>query len=475
MDRRKMLGEMPLLPLLVKQSLPAITGMLVMASYNIVDTLFVGWGVGPLAIAATAAAFPVQMFANALAMLSAVGTASRTSRALGAGCDARAETSLGNGFILSMVLGLLNLIFGILFMAPLIKLCGGSAPELQPLMREYLTIIFLGTPVSAMAMLFNNSIRAEGNMRYAMGSMIIPALVNTVLDPIFIFVFHMGIAGAAWATVLAQCCMFLWNLLYYTSGRTNNLVHLRISRMRPSFEALRDILGIGFSEFIRLSALSISGAIAMNQVARYGNSMYVAAIGLVFRINSLAIMPVFGIGQGLQPIVGYCYGSKQYTRARKAAELALVTATCVVVVLEVICMVFAPQLIKLFTNDAQLIAIGGPVLRTIQLGLCVVGVQITGTVIFQALGIALPALVLSLSRQILFFIPLMLILPSLFGIQGALSVYPVSDFCSFFLTAVLLWTYRKKFMNPEILANTESAANSSSRSQTEKTATPTDA
>lgn len=452
MDRRKMLGEMPLFPLLLKQSIPAMTGMLVMASYNIVDTLFVGWGVGPLAIAATSAAFPIQMFTSALAMFSAMGTASRASRNLGAGNDAEAESSLGNGFVLSFILGMLNLIIGMLFMNQLIHICGGSAPELQPLMREYLSIIFLGTPVSALAMLFNNSIRAEGNMRYAMGSMIIPSVVNTVLDPIFIFGFKMGIAGAAWATVLSQVCMFLWNVRYYTSGRTTNLIKLRLSRMKPRFAVLKEICTIGLSEFIRQTAISISGALAMNQIARYGNSLYVAAVGLVFRINSLAIMPVFGIGQGLQPIVGYCYGAKQYTRARKASEIAILMATVVVVVLEAFSLIFAPTLVRLFTNDPELITIGAPVLRTIQLGLFVVGVQITGTVVFQALGIAVPALVLSLSRQILFFIPLMAILPPLFGIYGALWVYPISDLSSFLLTATMLYLYRKKFSHPELLA-----------------------
>lgn len=446
-DRKTMLGQAPLLRLLIQLSLPAMTGMLVMASYNVVDTLFVGWGIGPKGIAAGAAAFPIQFFINGFAMLIAVGTASLSSRSLGAGNQEAAERALGNGFILAIITGLGVATVAQVILPQLIALLGASE-ELRPLVTTYLRIIFYGAPFAIVAMLFNNTIRAEGNTRYAMCSLIIPAVLNSILDPLFIFVFRMGIAGAAWATVISQFTMLLWNINYYRTKRYS-LIALTRTAMKLKWTVAREIFSIGFSEFTRISALSISLGLLMNQFSHYGDTSHIAAYGLISRVASLAVMPIFGIGQGLQPILGYCYGAGLYQRARKATEIALISALTITFSAEAISLVGAQVIVRSFSNDEAFIAIAVGALRISMLGFGCIGLQIIGTIIFQALGFVGPALFLSLSRQIIFFIPFMLLLPRFFGVNGLFLTYPLSDILSSFVTLAFLIKYRSFFRSLE--------------------------
>lgn len=452
-NKRAMLTTMPLGKLLAKQSLPAMAGMFAVASYNIVDALFVGWGVGPLAIAATAAVFPLQFFISALCMLSAIGTASRSSIALGAGNDSEAEKILANGFVLSICIGVLITVVGFLSMDFLFQFLGGNSPELKPLMKEYFSIVLIASPLNTVAVLFNNAIRAEGNMRYAMISMIIPAFSNTFFDWLFIFVFHWGIAGAAWATALGQLLMFLWNLRYYLSPTNKRLINLRLSQMKPRLHILKNIASVGVTESTRQIAVAFASAVSTNQIAIYGTPIMLAAAGIVFRLNSFIMMPIFGIGQGLQPILGYCYGAKLYERTYKAAKLGIICASVFSTAMTILSLIFAPQMINLFTNDATVISLGGPILRTVQSCVFLIGMQIIGTVIFQALGFSKPALFLSMSRQILFLIPLMLILPRFFGTQGIFITYPICDVAASTLTFTILMIYRKKILAQHYQAN----------------------
>ncbi|MBQ8091755.1 MAG: MATE family efflux transporter, partial [Pyramidobacter sp.] len=404
-----MLAKAPLLPLLIKLSVPAMLGMFVMASYNVVDAIFIGWGVGPLGIAATSVAFPMQLFVGALSMWIAMGTASLSSRRLGAGLDDDAERALANGFLMSSVLGFVTMTLGLTFVDQLIGLMGTGEP-VAGYAKEYLRIVFLGNPLIIVGMLFNNTIRSEGNTRYAMYSMVLPAVLNVFLDPLFIFGFKMGMAGAAWATVTGQLVTFLWVLRYYLTGR-RSLIELKFSKMPLRWEIDREILSVGASEFARQGALTVAKSILMNQISRYGTPQHIAAFSIMMKVSSLAVMPIFGLGQGMQPIVGYCWGAGLYARARKTIELALGAALAITATAEVFLLTFPHVFVRAFTNDPEVVRLTVWGVRILQSTFAIVGFQVIGTVVFQALGFAGPALFLSMSRQVIFFIPALVFLP----------------------------------------------------------------
>ena len=442
-NRREMLARSPLLPLLIKLSVPAMLGMFVMASYNVVDAIFIGWGVGPLGIAATSVAFPMQLFVGALSMWIAMGTASLSSRKLGAGLDEVAERALANGFLMSSVLGFTTMTLGLIFVDDLIGLMGTAEP-VASYAKEYLRIVFLGNPLIIVGMLFNNTIRSEGNTRYAMYSMVLPAILNVFLDPMFIFGFKMGMAGAAWATVTGQLVTLLWVLRYYLTGK-RSLIELKFTKMPLRWEIDREILSVGASEFARQGALTVANSILMNQISRYGSPQHIAAFSIMMKVSSLAVMPIFGLGQGMQPIVGYCWGAGLYQRARKTIELALVAAFAITATAEVFLLAFPQVFARAFTDDAEVIRLTVWGVRILQSTFAIVGFQVIGTVVFQALGFAGPALFLSMSRQVIFFIPALLVLPRFFGVAGVFASYPVADVAACCVTLGFLLFYRKRF------------------------------
>ena len=446
-NRREMLAKAPLLPLLIKLSVPAMLGMFVMASYNVVDAIFIGWGVGPLGIAATSVAFPMQLFVGALSMWIAMGTASLSSRRLGAWLDDDAERALANGFLMSSVLGFVTMTLGLTFVDQLIGLMGTGEP-VAGYAKEYLRIVFLGNPLIIVGMLFNNTIRSEGNTRYAMYSMVLPAVLNVFLDPLFIFGFKMGMAGAAWATVTGQLVTFLWVLRYYLTGR-RSLIELKFSKMPLRWEIDREILSVGASEFARQGALTVANSILMTQISRYGTPQHIAAFSIMMKVSSLAVMPIFGLGQGMQPIVGYCWGAGLYARARKTIELALGAALAITATAEVFLLTFPHVFVRAFTNDPEVVRLTVWGVRILQSTFAIVGFQVIGTVVFQALGFAGPALFLSMSRQVIFFIPALVFLPRFWGVTGVFASYPVADVAACCVTLGFLLVYRKRFRRLE--------------------------
>ena len=446
-NRREMLAKAPLLPLLIKLSVPAMLGMFVMASYNVVDAIFIGWGVGPLGIAATSVAFPMQLFVGALSMWIAMGTASLSSRRLGAGLDDDAERALANGCLMSSVLGFVTMTLGLTFVDQLIGLMGTGEP-VAGYAKEYLRIVFLGNTLIIVGMLFNNTIRSEGNTRYAMYSMVLPAVLNVFLDPLFIFGFKMGMAGAAWATVTGQLVTFLWVLRYYLTGR-RSLIELKFSKMPLRWEIDREILSVGASEFARQGALTVANSILMNQISRYGTPQHIAAFSIMMKVSSLAVMPIFGLGQGMQPIVGYCWGAGLYARARKTIELALGAALAITATAEVFLLTFPHVFVRAFTNDPEVVRLTVWGVRILQSTFAIVGFQVIGTVVFQALGFAGPALFLSMSRQVIFFIPALVFLPRFWGVTGVFASYPVADVAACCVTLGFLLVYRKRFRRLE--------------------------
>lgn len=424
--------------LLLRLSFPAALGMLVQASYTLVDAFFVGRGVGPYGIAAVTMAFPLQMVIMAMAQAPGVGGASLISRSLGAGRRKRAERTVGTLFFLVLAVGVLLGLAGIRW-APLLLRLMGTSPALLPLARDYTSVLFYGAPFFAFSIAANNFVRAEGNASFAMMTMIISAGVNTFLDPVFIFAFGWGIKGAALATVVSQGATALWLGWYYLTGRSVVVFRWKHFRLRSSI--LRESLSVGAAASARQGAASLSILVVNGSLAAAGGNYAVAAYGIVNRLLLFAVMPVFGVVQGLLPVVGFNYGAKQFCRVLSAMRLSIAAAT-VLCTAGAAALFFSPEkLIGLFTSAPEVLRHGRNAARMLALGMPVVGFQVMASGLFQAIGKARPSFVLSLLRQVLFLIPLVLLLAPLRGVSGVWIAFPLSDFGAALLTLVL---YRKE-------------------------------
>lgn len=442
MERSTQLGEEKVLTLLMKFSLPAIVGMLVNALYNVVDRIFVGWGPGYLGIAGITIGYPIQLVGMAFAMLIGIGGNSLFSIKLGEGKKEEAERILGNAVSLLIVVSVFLSATGLLLLDPLLELLGASETIL-PYARDYLYIILWGTPAMSLGFGINNFIRSEGNPTRAMSTMLIGAVLNTILDPIFIFVFGLGIKGAAAATVISQIVSTVWVMSYFLSGKSSTSFHLK--NLSPAFRLMGKMLAIGAAPFaMQLAASLINGMLnsSLNYyggLSEFGGDVAVSGMGVVGSIGMLILMPVFGINQGVQPIIGYNYGARKFDRVREALRYAMIGATGIVVLGFAAVMLFPEQIISLFgENDKGLLSFGSFALRTFLICLPVIGFQVVGASYFQAVGKPLQASFLSLSRQVLLLIPALLILPVFYGLNGVLYAGPVSDMGSAVLTGAFL-------------------------------------
>ena len=435
------LGTEPVGKLLFKLSLPAILGMLVQASYNLVDAFFIGRGVGPMGLAGTAVVFPLQLFVIGVGTMGGVGAASLVSRSLGAGDLERADRALGTLVTIALSAGTAATLLGWLFLPSLLLLLGATS-EILPFARAYIGIILFGIPLQVLGLGLNSVVRAEGNARTAMVTRFISAAANTVLDALFIFGFGWGIAGAAWATVISQGLVVAWLGAYTLSGRS--ALRLESAHLVPRAGIVGEILAVGASEFAELTAASFMVAVVIHSMARYGSPMAVAAYGVVSRILSMSYLPIFGVAQGLQPILGYNYGAGLFGRARRAILLSVLAATAISFGAFLVLQLFPGPVFGIFTNDAPLRVLGARSLRTMTLAFFCVGFHIIGAGIFQALGKAAPAMFLSLSGEVILFLPLVLFLPRFWGLMGVWLSFPLSDILSAFVTgAFFLWQMRE--------------------------------
>lgn len=425
------LGSEPIGRLLLKLSLPATVGMLVQASYNLVDAFFIGWGVGPMGLGGTAVAFPLHFFVMGIATMGGIGAASLVSRSLGAGDAERADRALGTLVTLGLAAGLSAAFLGRAFLPRLLELLGASG-EILPYARTYIGIILLGVPFHVLGVGLNSTVRAEGNARVAMFTMLISAGVNMVLDPLFIFGFGWGIAGAAWATVAAQALVVVWLANYIFSGRS--ALKLKAEHLVPRADIVRQIVLVGASEFARLTAGGVSATLVIQSLSYFGSPYAVAAYGVISRVLSVFFMPMMGISQGLQPILGYNYGAGNWSRAHRAVRLSVTAATIVSTAGFLVLTLFPGLVFRLFTADLELLSIGSRSLRMMTLGFVFIGFQVIGSTLFQALGKAGPALFLSMSRQVLLFLPLVILLPRLLGLPGVWLAFPAADLLSAFIT-----------------------------------------
>jgi len=427
------MGDEGITALLIRFSVPATAGMLVMATYNIVDTIFVGM-LGSEAIAALSVAFPFQMLLGALGIGTGVGAASLMSRSLGSGNKEIARSAVGQVISLSLIYGLVVALAGFLYLEPLLVIFGAT-PEILALTGEYVIVITSGSVMFFLIMGLNNTVRGAGNPKLSMYVMIISALVNIVLDPIFIFALGMGVRGAAVATVLAKVIGVAIMLRYFTAGSDEIRVSWSCLKLRP--DTIRMIYVIGFPVMIQQVSTNLSLVVANNILATYGH-LPIAALGLVFRLFMFALMPVIGIAQGVLPIIGFNFGAGKMERIRETLVKGTLASVGLASAFGVLYFAFPHLFISIFTREAALVELGARALRIMVVMYPLIGAQIIFSTYFQATGRGLPSLVLSLLREVILFIPFLFLFSALLGLDGVWYSRPFSDILAFLVTFFLI-------------------------------------
>lgn len=434
-SRRDILASESVGRLLFRLAAPATVGMMVNALYNVVDTYFVGRGVGALAIGGLAIAFPLQILVFGVGLLLGTGAASIISRALGAGDAERAQRTAGNMYTIGIITALVFLGLGRGFIDEILTVFGATE-ALLPYAREYVSLILFGAPFIILAVASNNMVRAEGRAGVSMMAMMLGAGSNIVLDYVFIMVLGMGIRGAALATVLGRFLAFAFLLVYLTSPRTG--IRLRLRYVLPDFRLIARAAALGVPAFVRNIGGTIL-AITVNNVLRaYGGDMHIAAFGIINRILIFGLMPILGVNQGFQPMAGFNYGAKRFDRVRRSLRVAAVVCTVISVSLFALLMAAPRSILGIFSTNEQLLSVGTEALRWVAFALPLVGVQIVGATFFLAIGKAVPSLFLSMSRQIVFLIPLVLVLPRFWGLSGVWYAFPVADVLAVCVTGIWL-------------------------------------
>jgi putative MATE family efflux protein len=434
MDNTRELGEGRIGPLLVRFALPSIIGMVVGAFY--VDRVFIGRGVGPLALAGVTVAFGLQLIQIAFAVLIGVGASARISISLGEGNRERAEKVLGNGFALNMIISLAIAALGIAFLDPMLRLFGAS-DEVLPYAHAFTLVVLLGTPLATISMGLNNFIRSEGNPRTAMVTQLIGPALNVFLCPFFIFALGLGVAGSAVANVISQAVGSVWVLSYYLSGRSS--LKLRPANLVPNGAIALQIMAIGAPTALSDLASSLINGIMNNQLERYGGDVAVTAMGIVFAIANLIFLTIIGTSMGVQPIIGYNIGARLYGRVRKVELTAIGAATVFALAVFAFVQLLPEAFVSLFAgSDPGVREVGVYALRHYFILLPLMGTQVLGSAYFQATGKPTKSLFLGLSRQFLFLIPALLVLPSVWGLDGVWHAQPCADLLAFAVTAILL-------------------------------------
>ena len=428
--------------LIWQYSIPAIIGTVVMALYNIVDRIFIGQGVGPLAISGLALTFPFMILLMAFGMMIGAGSASRISITLGENNNDKAEKILGNAFTLTFIISGTVIVISYIFMHDLLRLFGGTQKTIQ-YAEDFMTIIIPGGIFSALNYGFNNIMRASGYPRKAMYTMIICAALNAVLAPIFIFVFHWGIQGAAIATNIAYLVGTVWVLAHFMDKKSNIRFHRKNFKLEK--DIVKSIISIGMSPFSMQLATCFVIILVNTTLIKHGGDLAIGAFGIINSLNTLIIMIIIGLNQGTQPIVGYNFGAKSYSRMFKTLKYAAIIATGITSFGFIIGTFFPTYVVSFFTRDAVLQIIAAKALRISVFMFPIIGSQIVVTNFFQSIGKAKISIFLSLTRQFLFLIPALLVLPPMFGLSGAWAAMPFSDGLSSIVSAITIFYFIRKF------------------------------
>ncbi len=411
--------------LMWKYFLPAFASTMANAFYNIVDRIYIGQGVDALALSGLSVIFPLMIIIMAFGMLVGIGSAVRVSISLGEKDYSRANRILGNAFFLSLVMGVALMVIGFL-VSDKILLIFGAGPETLEYASEYFNIILAGIPFSMTGYALNNIIRAEGNPRIAMISVFISAGLNIILDPILIFGFDMGVRGAALATIISQAVLCIWVLRHFRSRKS--VTRLSLPDIKPDAYIIRYIISIGFAPFAMNVASSVVTGVMNTLFIRYGGDISVGAMGIVHSSTMMLLMTIISINMAIQPIIGFNYGAGLYCRVKEAVMKAIKYATLIATGGWLICMLIPGAVISIFNSDSiELREAGVLGLRIYCAALPVIGYQIITSNYFQAIGKARLAAFLSLLRQIIVLLPLIIILPRFWGVEGVWIANPISD------------------------------------------------
>lgn len=441
------LGEEPIGKLLVKQAVPASIGILVMSLNVLVDSIFVGNWIGAMAIAAINVVLPISFFIGALGMAIGIGGSSIISRAMGADNHAKATKTFGNQIVLTFLITITMAILGIVYVDSLIPVFGGKGAIFE-LAKTYYIVVLYGVPFLAFSMMGNNVIRAEGKPKIAMIAMIIPSVSNLVLDYVFIYVFDWGMTGAAWATTGGYIFSFSYIAYFFTSNHSE--LKLSLGSLTPDLPIIREIGALGVVTLARQATTSVVYLLMNNILFDLGGESMVAVYAIIGRMLMFALFPVFGVTQGFLPIAGYNYGAVKYDRVKESIYTAIKYAALVATIVFVVLMVFPAEIASLFLSSRpelspaeieanNFVLQHTPVaMRLVFAATPIIAIQLIGAAYFQAIGKAVPALLLTLTRQGFFFIPLILILPNFMGEIGVWLSFCTADVLATIVTGVFL-------------------------------------
>lgn len=436
------LGTEDIRKLLMRYSIPAIVAMTAASLYNMMDSIFIGHGVGPLAIAGLAVTFPFINLAAAFGSLVGVGASTLVSVKMGQRDLKSAEAVLGNVLLLNGAIGLVFMSICLIFLDPILYFFGASADTL-PYARDYMKVILYGNLITHIYMGLNEVMRASGYPQRAMAATLFAVAINGVLNALFIFVLDMGIQGAALGTICAQFLALLGVLMHFSSRKS----YIRFQRgiFHIKWHIVVSMLAIGLSPFLMNICSCLVVMLVNNGLQAHGGDMYIGAYGIINRIVFLFVMIVMGFNQGMQPIAGYNFGARQTDRVLKILKYTILCGTIVTVVGFLICQLFPGMIIRLFTTDEELIHLAEHGMHIILLFFPVIGFQMVSTSFFQSIGMAGKAIFLSLTRQLIFLVPCLFLLPQYWGPDGVWGSFPVADLLATVTTGLMLGWQLKKF------------------------------
>ena len=445
----KELGTENIGKLLMRYAVPAVIAMTASSLYNIVDRIFIGQGVGPLAISGLAVTFPIMNLSAAFGAMIGAGGSTLISVKLGQRDYDTAQNILGNIVSLNVIIGVIFAILAIAFIDPILYFFGASENTIE-YARDYMFIILLGNVITHLYLGLNSVIRSTGHPTTAMFATIATVIINAILDPLFIYTFGMGISGAAWATIIAQTVALV--LVMKILSNKDEVVHFRRGIYHLKQRIVKNIMSIGVSPFCMQLCACFVVILINKSLQKHGGDLAIGAYGIVNGITFMFIMIVMGITQGMQPIAGYNYGAEKFGRVTQVFKYSILYATIVMTLSFLLCEFMPGPLIRMFTQDSRLIELAEEGMRIIVLVNPVIGFQIVVGHFFQSIGMPKKSIFLSLSRQLLFLIPMLFVLPEFFGTTGVWISMPVSDSISAIVAAVMIWKFYKNgaFKNKEM-------------------------
>lgn len=441
MQNSNALGTEPIKKILINQSVPAGIGFLVMSINSIIDTIFVGHFVGSIGIAAIAVVMPISFFISSIGLAIGVGGASIISRALGSNDTVKAGKTFGTQVVLTLGMSAILLTLGYSYSEGVLDLFGGKGDILEP-SKVYFDVVLFGTPFLAWAMMSNNVIRAEGKPKVAMMVMVLPAVINIILDPILIVGMDMGLYGAALATTIAYIISATYVLVFFLRGKSE--LNVLPQYFRIDGKIANEIFQIGGVTMARQGSVTVLIIVLNQTLFRFGGETGVAIYGIISRLMMFSLFPVMGVVQGYMPIVGYNFGAGLNDRVKQVVKTAIIYGTGLAAIVFILVVFFPSLVIRSFTNDAHLLEVAPHALRIVFLALPLIALQLIGSSYFQAIGRPGPALLLTLTKQGFFLIPLVLILPRFYDLNGVWYSFPIADVLSTVITAIFLKTAMRK-------------------------------